>query len=177
MRLFKRVLSAVAAFGVSAALAASAPPPLPFKTIFPETNKWAFACFCGTVECTDLDPITDYCVAYHAKNTRSGSRMVLFALKTLVIGREPKYAIGFGVEKIDGVSRAQIASGGVTSAVPTCAGGFCYTPATPEQIAALAGAPQIDARAYIGGSSVGTAFDGARANDLFQKLVTLPQHN
>ena len=68
--------------GAGAAFAASAPPqpPAPFKAIFPETDKWAFACFCGTVECTDLDPITDYCVVYNAKSTRSGSRMIFFAL-------------------------------------------------------------------------------------------------
>ncbi|MGE3334508.1 MAG: hypothetical protein AB7I36_12760 [Rhodospirillaceae bacterium] len=176
MGFVRRALGILAGFGVSAALAASAPPP-PFKTIFPETNKWSFACFCGAVECTDLDPITDYCVAYQAKSTRSGSRMVLFALKTMVIGREPKYAVGFGVEKVEGVSRAQVASGGAALAPAACASGFCYTPVAPEQIAALGDSPQIDARAYIGGSSVGTAFNGAGAKDLFQKLITLPQHN
>ncbi len=183
MRLARLALSLAAAVGASAVLAASGPAPLPFKTIFPQTDTWAFACFCGEVECTDLDPITDYCVAYNAKSTRSGSRMILFALKTMVIGREPKYALGFGVEKVESISRARIASGGAEVALSTCASGFCYAPATPEQIAALGASShvgassQIDARVYIGGSSVGTGFDGARAKDLFQTLITLPQHN
>lgn len=177
MRLAGFALTFAALFGTSVALAASAPPSLPFKTIFPDTNKWAFACFCGTVECTELDPITDYCVAYHAKSTRSGNRMIFYALKTMVIGREPKYAVGFGVEKVEGISRAQIAAAAGPLTPSTCVNGFCYTPTTPEQIAALATAPQIDARVYIGGSSVGTTFDAVPAKELFQKLITLPQHN
>jgi hypothetical protein len=177
MGFLRFMLIVLAVCGTRAALAASPPPPLPFKTIFPETNKWAFACFCGAVECTDLDPITDYCVAYHAKSTRSGSRMILFALKTMVIGREPKYAIGFGVEKVQGISRAQIATGATAAPLSTCADSFCYAPVSPEQIAALGASPQLDGRIYIGGSSVGTTFNGAPANELFQKLITLPQHN
>lgn len=177
MGLVRSTLCALVLCGTSLALAASAPPPLPFKTIFPETNTWGFACFCGTVECTDLDPITDYCVVYNAKSTRSGSRMVMFALKTMVIGREPKHAVGFGVEKVQGISRAQIAHGAAMADLAACADSFCYAPSTPEQIAALGESRQIDARVYIGGSSVGTSFDGVRAHELLEKLITLPQHN
>lgn len=177
MRFARLTLCILASLGTSLALAASAPPPPPFKNDFPETNQWAFACFCGDLTCPEFDPITDYCVVYNAKPLRSGSRMVFFALKTMVTGREPKFVAGFGVEGLKGVSRAQAAGGEAALDLPICADPFCYAPATAEQIAAFGDSSKIEARVHIGGSSVGTSFGAAGAKELLRKLITLPQHN
>jgi hypothetical protein len=177
MRFGRLTLCAIVSLGTSVALAASAPPPPPFKNIFPVTNQWAFACVCGELECSELDPITDYCVVYKAASTRSNTRAVLFALKSMVTGREPKFVVGFGLEGVKGASRAQTLIDGAMLDLPVCAEPFCYAPASAEQVGALGSASKLEGKLHIGMSSFGLGFDSAGAKDLVHKLITLPQHN
>ncbi len=157
--------------------AASTPPPPPFKKSFPEAQGWAFACFCGEVTCPEIDPITDYCVVYNARKLRSGARAVIFALKNMVTGREPKFVVGFGLEGSKGATRGQALTDAGTVDLPVCSEPYCYSPATVDQVSALAAGAKLEGRAFFGGSSFGTAYDPAAARDLLQKLITLPQHN